>query len=636
MENGDLIMKTRKSIALGFSSAVALGIALAGFVATASGQSTSLSGTVQGGLSPISGARVSLFAAGRGYGSGAERLGGTTSDSNGNFTVEYTPPATPAVLYLLAHKGNAGSGTNWAIGLMGVAGMSDALPASVTINELTTVAAEWALAQFIGSTGRNVGAPASNATGFLNAVNQLESNLVDIASGAPAVFWTNNGVTEASCTGASPPVNCDGLMRLDTIANILAACVESSPLSSHACSKLLGTTGSSNTLQAAHVMATNPEAHITALFALQNGSPPFTPALTAVPDGWEVALSFAPSGANFAYPYGVAIDAAGNVWVPNPFSQSVTELTSKGTLVGNFNNTNTSGANFEGYQQALAIDAAGNVWVTNNTFDFNSSVTELTSSGTLVGNFNNTNTSGDNFDGTFGVAIDAAGNVWLTNGYGNNSVTEFTPSSGLAGNFAPSGADFDVPYMLSIDATGNVWVANNYGNSVTELTSSGGLAGNFNNINTSGANIDGPQGVAIDADGNVWMDNYGNSGGSSVTELTSSGGLIGNFNNTNTSGANFSNAGLMAIDAASNVWVPNTTGNSLTELTSSGGLAGYFAPSGANFDNPWAVAIDAAGNVWVVNRLSNSVAELVGAARPVLTPLVACLKRTPPSTVCLP
>src|SRR5208283_441101 len=253
--------------------------------------------------------------------------------------------------------------------------------------------------------------PASNATGFLNAVNQLESNLVDIASGAPAVFWTNNGVTEASCTGASPPVNCDGLMRLDTIANILAACVQSSPLSSHACSKLLGTTGSSNTLQAAHVMATNPEAHITALFALQNGSPPFTPALTAVPDGWEVALSFAPSGANFAYPYGVA------------------------------------------------IDAAGNVWVTNNTFDFNSSVTELTSSGTLVGNFNNTNTSGDNFDGTFGVAIDAAGNVWLTNGYGNNSVTEFTPSSGLAGNFAPSGADFDVPYMLSIDATGNVWVA---------------------------------------------------------------------------------------------------------------------------------------------------------------------------------
>src|SRR5208282_1924605 len=110
---------------------------------------TSLSGTVQGGLSAVSGAAVTLYAAGTNYGSNATSLGSATTNASGNFTVGYTPPFSPAVLYLVALGGNAGAGSNTAIGLMGVAGMSNALPASVTINELTTVAGQWALAQFI-------------------------------------------------------------------------------------------------------------------------------------------------------------------------------------------------------------------------------------------------------------------------------------------------------------------------------------------------------------------------------------------------------------------------------------------------------------------------------------------------------
>ena len=52
-------------------------------------------------------------------------------------------------------------------------------------------------------------------------------------------------------------------------------------------------------------------------------------------------------------------------------------------------------------------------------------------------------------------------------------MTELTSSGGLAGNFAPSGADFFFPVAVAIDAAGNAWVTNEDGNSVTELTSSG-------------------------------------------------------------------------------------------------------------------------------------------------------------------
>ncbi|MGA2411978.1 MAG: hypothetical protein ABSG46_16535 [Candidatus Binataceae bacterium] len=115
-----------------------------------------------------------------------------------------------------------------------MAGLSNALPGSIVINELTTVAAEWALAQFTDSTGTIIGAPSTNATGFGNAANQSQANLANIATGGAAAFWTTYGINAGTCA-SSLPVNCDGLERMDTFANILAACVESSGPSSSTC-----------------------------------------------------------------------------------------------------------------------------------------------------------------------------------------------------------------------------------------------------------------------------------------------------------------------------------------------------------------------------------------------------------------
>jgi sugar lactone lactonase YvrE len=171
--------------------------------------------------------------------------------------------------------------------------------------------------------------------------------------------------------------------------------------------------------------------------------------------------------------------------------------------------------------------------------------------------------------------------------------------------------------------------------SVTKLTASGTCTGGNCNFAPSGANFDSPIGVAIDAAGNVWVTNCGNvcggAGNGSVTKLTSSAACTGG--NCNFAG-NINSPNGVAIDADGNAWVTNGGSNSVTELTSSGGLAGYFAPSGANFASPNGVAIDAAGNFWVTNSGGTSVVELIGAARPVQTPLVACLKKG--KNVCLP
>ena len=181
--------------------------------ATATSTANSIPVTVRGGLNPVVGAQVILYGVGTAYGANATSLGVGTTSASGELTVRFTPPATPEVLYLVALNGDALVGpmtpSNGAIGLMGVVGMSNAIPPSVTINELTTVAGEWALAQFTDSTGQIIGAPSSNATGLANAVNQAQANLADIVSGGPASFWangnSNQNVNEANCTGGSPP-----------------------------------------------------------------------------------------------------------------------------------------------------------------------------------------------------------------------------------------------------------------------------------------------------------------------------------------------------------------------------------------------------------------------------------------------
>ncbi len=605
--------------------------------APARAQQATLSGTVQSGeLSPVpvSGASVTLYAVGTYYGSNPTPLGSATTDSSGNFTVQYTRPGPGAfVVYLVALGGDAGSGSNTAIGLMGLdlipsltptamqnerddfsPGDTPAPQAPVTINELTTVAAETALAQFTDSTGAVIGTPSGNTTGFDNAINQAQANLVNTSTGLPASFWPT------SCTGASPPVNCDGLERLDTIANILAACVESNGPQSSACSTLLSDTGSvgGTTLAAAHSMATNPVMNVGALYKIQAASPPFTPYLKAKPDGWEIALNFAPGNAGFNGTFFLAIDAGGNVWVPNFEGNSVTELNPSGGLIATFF---PNGAALDGADD-IAIDADGNVWVTNQ---LGNSVTELNSHGLLINNFA---PSGAKFNHPFNLAIDAIGNVWVGNRSGN-SVTELNSNGDLVGHFAPSGADFNVLEGVAIDADGNVWLGNTNDDSVVELNSSGELVKRFT---TSGANFQLPVDVAIDAVGDVWATNNFSNSVSELLAGCSASKCTGH--NFFPKGSNFDSPAEMAIDAAGNIWVTNGSG-SVTELNSSGGLGGNFAPSGAGFDDPTGIAIDAAGNVWVANGLGNSVTEIVGAARPVLTPLVACLTQMPPQAVCL-
>jgi streptogramin lyase len=137
-----------------------------------------------------------------------------------------------------------------------------------------------------------------------------------------------------------------------------------------------------------------------------------------------------------------------------------------------------------------------------------------------------------------------------------------------------------------------------------------------------------PFGIAIDSSGSVWVTNYASGGG--VTKLSNSGSVLSGATGYSGGGLNYPVD--IAIDGAGSVWVANQFGNSVTAISNSGSsLSGANGYLGGGLNAPAGVAIDGSGNAWVTSLYNSSVAEFVGAATPVVTPIVEGLPSTPTS-----
>jgi len=247
-----------------------------------------IQGRVYGGQQPVVGATIQLYAAGTtGVGQGATPLIDTplpTTDANGSFTFTYNLPSTPSYFYLVATGGSPGSGNpvNPDIVLMAALSSctaSTTIPSSfININEVTTAAAVLELQPFMatptGTAGAAVliGAPAASSNDLRTAF-QTANNLVSISTGALV-----------------NPTGSKGQL-LNTLADILAYCVNSDPGGDSNCSTLLTDATSASTgdtVQAAWYIAQNPTNKVSALFGLIPPSPPFV-ALSSAPASFAVS-----------------------------------------------------------------------------------------------------------------------------------------------------------------------------------------------------------------------------------------------------------------------------------------------------------------------------------------------------------
>lgn len=607
------------------------------------GGGLAITGTVHGGQQAIVGAHVYLLAVGTGGNGGpgiapsfsnqstsllttgtSDSIGGyVTTGAGGTFSItgDYICP-TNAQVYLYALGGNSGfGGNNPAAGLIAALGSCSSLgPGTfVTINEVSTVAAAYALAGYASdATHISSSGSALANTGVQNAFANV-ANLENVATGA-ALATTPAG------NGTVPQA------EINTLANILASCVNStgavtgSP-SPTACYVLflsaesagLSGTMPSDTATAAINIAHNPGTNVGTLFNLATGTAPFAPTLSITPNDFTVGVAF--TGGGLQDPYAVAVDAAGNIWTTNDGNTSVSEFSSVGSPLSSSSGFTGGGL---GTPNGIAVDTLGNIWVANSSNSSNS-VTEFSSSGFVLSG--TSGYTGGGMNGPYGLAIDASNAVWVSNS-NTTTVTKLSsagaPLSGANGYSV--GLVLAAPHAIAIDANGNAWVADKGTSTVTALTNSGTpiLGSPF-----SAGGISVPYSIAVDHGGNIWVANYGNLGTDSVSELSSNGSPA--------VGSPFTGGGIslpesITVDGAGNIWVANSGANAVgtvSELTNNGTVVtptnGYILENGGDTGVD-GIAIDGSGDVWVSNLATavgtSDLVELIGAATPVVTPLV--------------
>ena len=249
------------------------------------------SGRVHGGQQPVSGAQIQLYTVGTaGDGSASTPLltGTVTSDANGNFNITglYSCSAATEV-YLVATGGNPGlSATNPNLALMTALGPCASLtPQSfIAVNELTTVAAVYTLQPFF-TDAAHLGSAAADAPS-LAAAFTLANQLVSSSTGA---ITSTPGLTTPAA-------------QLNTLADILAACINTTGGTAgdpSPCGQLFTltspTSGPSptNTLNALLNIAQTPTANVAQLYNLVPAVAPYQPSTPLPPQ--DLALQQTPS-----------------------------------------------------------------------------------------------------------------------------------------------------------------------------------------------------------------------------------------------------------------------------------------------------------------------------------------------------
>ena len=196
------------------------------------------------------------------------------------------------------------------------------------------------------------------------------------------------------------------------------------------------------------------------------------------------------TAAQFSMPFAAAVDAAGNVYVADPGNNRIRKITPAGVVTtlaggtGGFADGTGTAAQFYN-PLGVAVDAAGTVYVSDR---YNDRIRKITPAGVVTtlaggtGGFADGAGTAAQFSSPRGVAVDAAGYVYVGD-TGNGRIRKITPAgvvttlagTGTAGlaNGAGTVAQFNNPQGLAVDAAGTVTVADSSNYQIRKITQVG-------------------------------------------------------------------------------------------------------------------------------------------------------------------
>lgn len=292
--------------------------------------------------------------------------------------------------------------------------------------------------------------------------------------------------------------------------------------------------------------------------------------------------------ANIAFPGGVAIDPAGNIYATAIIPARIFKIDTAGQLTvvagsGASRFSGDGGPAIEAslnYPQKVSLDNAGNVFIADPNDHRIRRVDAISGLITTIAGNGTRGFSGDGGAATdaalnspYGVEVDGSGNVLIADS-GNHRIRRVDASTGFISTIA--------------------------GDGVQGFSGDGGLAVD--------ASLNSPSGVAVDSAGNVYIVEFPR-----VRRIDAATGIIqtvaGNgINDYSGDGGPATDASLLApsgveVDSAGNLFI--ATINAIRRVDAATGLISTVPITG--LFNPLDVAVDAAGNLVIASRSNHRI-----------------------------
>jgi len=238
------------------------------------------------------------------------------------------------------------------------------------------------------------------------------------------------------------------------------------------------------------------------------------------------------TAAEFRSPNGLVFDAAGNLFIADSSNNKIRRVDAATGIITTVAGTGAGGFSGDGglataaelnLPRGLAIDAAGNLFIADI---FNNRVRRVDAATGLITTMAGTGAGGFSGDGGLataaeldfpeGLAIDAAGNLFIADS-ANNRIRRVDAATGIITTVAA--AELNSPKGLAVDAAGDLFIADSTNNRIRRVdtatgfittvagTVAGNVAGSFGGDGdlATAAKLNFPQGLAMDAAGNLFI-----------------------------------------------------------------------------------------------------------------------------------
>jgi uncharacterized repeat protein (TIGR01451 family) len=349
------------------------------------------------------------------------------------------------------------------------------------------------------------------------------------------------------------------------------------------------------------------------------------------------------TSAELSYPYGVAVDASGNVYIADIGNERIRKVSSGviTTVAGNgtygFSGDGGSATSATlGEPLGVAVDSLGNFYIADT---FNDRIRKVSGGviNTIAGNgsyeyFGDFGSATSAQINPAGVAADTLGNLYIAD-YDDFRVRKVTGgtistvagngTSGYSGDTGPAtSAEISTAQELAVDSAGDYYIGDSYrirevaGGVITTVAGNGTSGYSGDGGPATSAEINNPLSLAATTPGNFYIADQSNSRIRKV-----SGGVISLFAGSgppNGSAATSTSLGTgsvgTAADSAGNVYFASPTQNRVYKVATNGtistvagnGTSGYSGDSGAatsaQLNNPQGVAIDGFGNLYIADN----------------------------------